>query len=199
MEQKEHNKTKISLLKNAEFLFASCGYEGTSIRAIADRTGTNSAMINYYFGSKERLYHALFESHLEGMLLMINEIEGSDWDSSQKLAAFLEYYCGRIQTNQDYYRILFSQLFGTQTPGIIKIVSNLRKSIFEFLKKIIAEGVRQDLFTPIDEDIFAMNIMTLLPPLNSSNKGFLNLSKEVNQDISNRVIAYFLSSLKITQ
>jgi AcrR family transcriptional regulator len=199
MEQKEHNKTKISLLKNAAFLFASSGYDGTTIRAIAEKSGTNSAMISYYFGSKERLYHALFESHLEEMLMMINEIEGLGQNSGQKLATFLEYYCGRIQTNQDYYRILFSQLFGTQTPEIIKIVSTLRKSIFEFLKKTVDEGIKENLFAQVDREIFAMNIMTLLPALNSSNKSFLNLSEEVNQDISDRVIAYFLSSLKITQ
>ncbi|UKT65999.1 TetR/AcrR family transcriptional regulator [Pedobacter mucosus] len=199
MVQKEQNKTKISLLKNAEFLFANFGYEGTTIRTIAEKSGTNSAMINYYFGSKENLYHALFENHLDSIVNKINDIKNKTQDPAQRLTAFLEYYCGRIQTHQDYYRILFSQLFGMQTPEILRIVSTLRKNIFEFLTKTIAEGIEKKRFAPIDEEMLAINIMTLLPALNSSNKGFLNLSEEVNQDISKRVIAYFMSSLKITQ
>lgn len=196
MECKENNKTKILLLKTAESLFANFGYEGTTIRAIAEQSGSNSAMINYYFGSKESLYHALFENHLGDMLKKIEAVEYNGENPTKRLTIFLEYYCGRIQTNQDYYRILFSQLFGTQNSEIMEIVSALRMSIFNFLKKTIADGVNRGDFKPVDEEIFAMNIMTLLPALNSSNKGFLNLSDEINLDLSQRVINYFLSGLK---
>lgn len=195
MEYKENNKTKILLLKTAESLFANFGYEGTSIRAIAEKSGINSAMINYYFGSKENLYHSLFENHLGDMVKRIEKIEKKAGDPQEQLKVFLEYYCGRIKTNQDYYRILFSQLFGTQNAEIMEIVSALRITIFSFLKRTIIQGSRQGLFKGVDAEMFAMNIMTLLPALNSSNKGFLNLSEEVNSDLAKRVIAYFLSSL----
>lgn len=198
MECKENNKTKILLLKTAESLFANYGYEGTTIRAIAEKSGSNSAMINYYFGSKEGLYHALFENHLGDMVKKIANIGQNGADPQNKLRLFLDYYCGRIQTNQDYYRILFSQLFGTQNPDIMEIVSTLRITIFSFLKNTIAQGMEQRLFRNVDEEIFAMNIMTLLPALNSSNKGFLILSEEVNTDLTQRVIGYFLSSLSLS-
>lgn len=152
-------------------------------------------MINYYFGSKESLYHALFEAHLEELIKKINDIEQENQNPVIRLRIFLNYYCRRIQDNQNYYRILFSQLFGTQKPEIMSIVGNLRISIFLFLKRIITDGVQKGLFLPVDEEIFAMNIMTLLPALNSSNQGFLNLSEVVYPDISQRVVTYFLASL----
>jgi AcrR family transcriptional regulator len=195
MECKENNKTKILLLKTAESLFANFGYGGTTIRAIAEKSGINSAMINYYFGSKESLYHSIFESHLGDMVKTIETIEGNTKNPEDRLKVFLQYYCGRIQTNQDYYRILFSQLFGTQNAEIMKIVSTLRITIFNFLERTTVQGSQQGLFRAVDAEMFAMNMMTLLPALNSSNKGFLNLSEEVNSDLAKRVIAYFLSSL----
>src|SRR4026207_1181429 len=41
--------------------FASRGFKGASMDAIAARTDTTRALINYYFGSKEKLYLAVLE------------------------------------------------------------------------------------------------------------------------------------------
>lgn len=45
----------------AERLFSQSGYDGVSIRDIANGAGVNSALIGYYFGAKEQLYRTLFE------------------------------------------------------------------------------------------------------------------------------------------
>ena len=42
--------------------FAARGFKGASMDAIAARTHTTRALINYYFGSKEKLYLAVLES-----------------------------------------------------------------------------------------------------------------------------------------
>src|SRR4029079_5492886 len=41
--------------------FAARGFKGASMDAIAARTYTTRALINYYFGSKEKLYIAVLE------------------------------------------------------------------------------------------------------------------------------------------
>src|SRR3989442_1297469 len=41
--------------------FAARGFKGASMDAIAARTHTTRALINYYFGSKEKLYIAVLE------------------------------------------------------------------------------------------------------------------------------------------
>jgi AcrR family transcriptional regulator len=53
------NRARILSAAIAEF--ASRGFEGASMDAIAARTNTTRALINYYFGSKERLYLAVLE------------------------------------------------------------------------------------------------------------------------------------------
>ncbi|MFW1406241.1 TetR/AcrR family transcriptional regulator, partial [Vibrio parahaemolyticus] len=47
------------LINEAIELFAEKGFEGTSIRDLATRAGVNIAMVNYYFGSKEKLFEAI--------------------------------------------------------------------------------------------------------------------------------------------
>src|SRR5918994_3191037 len=57
------------LLHSATDAFAEYGYEGASLRAIADNAGVSFQLIAYYFGSKEELWVAtvefLFERYLE--------------------------------------------------------------------------------------------------------------------------------------
>jgi len=55
---------KDRLLDVAEGLFCEQGFKGTSIRDIASLAGCNIASVNYYFGSKEKLYEEVWRRHL---------------------------------------------------------------------------------------------------------------------------------------
>lgn len=55
---------KDRLLDAAEELFCEHGFNGTSIRDIAASAGCNIASVNYYFGSKEKLYEEVWRRHL---------------------------------------------------------------------------------------------------------------------------------------
>jgi AcrR family transcriptional regulator len=55
----EANRARILAAAIAEF--ALRGYKGASMDAVAARTNTTRALINYYFGSKEKLYLAVLE------------------------------------------------------------------------------------------------------------------------------------------
>ena len=55
---------KDRLLDAAEELFCEHGYKGTSIRDIAAAAGCNIASVNYYFGSKEKLYEQVWHRYL---------------------------------------------------------------------------------------------------------------------------------------
>ncbi|WP_243717128.1 TetR/AcrR family transcriptional regulator [Actinomadura darangshiensis] len=45
--------------------FSAKGYAGARVQDIADRAGVNKQLINYYFGGKEGLYHAIGRRWLE--------------------------------------------------------------------------------------------------------------------------------------
>lgn len=54
------NPTAEQILNTAEEEFAARGYEGTSLREIAERAQVNQALIRYYFDSKQGLYCAIY-------------------------------------------------------------------------------------------------------------------------------------------
>ncbi|WP_219419332.1 TetR/AcrR family transcriptional regulator [Pseudonocardia nigra] len=48
--------TRRALLTAARHLFATVGYDATTVRAIADRAGVNQALLFRYFGNKEGVF-----------------------------------------------------------------------------------------------------------------------------------------------
>lgn len=48
-------------------LFAEHGFDATSTRAVAEAAGVNLAMIHYYFGSKQQLYHRVIAGEIVEM------------------------------------------------------------------------------------------------------------------------------------
>ncbi|ALS23851.1 MULTISPECIES: TetR family transcriptional regulator [Paenibacillus] len=57
---------KIRILLSAKKLFAQQGFDGTSVRQICEEAGANVALISYYFGGKEKVFRAIFESFFPG-------------------------------------------------------------------------------------------------------------------------------------
>lgn len=48
--------TRAALLDAARALFAERGYDGTTVRGVAERAGVNQALLFRYFGNKESLF-----------------------------------------------------------------------------------------------------------------------------------------------
>ncbi len=56
--------TRDRILGSAERLFAQYGYDAVSIRQIGAAACAQIALINYHFGTKDRLYRAVFERRI---------------------------------------------------------------------------------------------------------------------------------------
>jgi AcrR family transcriptional regulator len=55
------DNTRDRLLDQAEKLFSEKGFEAVSVREITNASGCNLAAVNYHFGSKKKLYLAVFQ------------------------------------------------------------------------------------------------------------------------------------------
>jgi TetR/AcrR family transcriptional regulator, regulator of cefoperazone and chloramphenicol sensitivity len=93
--------TRERVMEAAAELFAERGFRGATMRAIAERAGTNLASAHYHFGSKEKLYldvavelFLALERRLEEKGLLREEAD-LDGCSRQELIAQLR---ARIQT-----------------------------------------------------------------------------------------------------
>ncbi|MEJ7683139.1 MAG: TetR family transcriptional regulator [Segetibacter sp.] len=74
----DYNEKQKQIIETAERLFSARGFDGTSVRDIADDAGVNIAMISYYFGSKEKLMEALFEQRITNIKLKVESLLHDD-------------------------------------------------------------------------------------------------------------------------
>jgi len=80
-------KTRAEIVEAAREAFASLGYEGATMRRIADEAGVDSALISYHFGTKEQLFVAVHELPINPSDLSLL-IEGPKDQIGQRIARF---------------------------------------------------------------------------------------------------------------
>ena len=91
-------ETKARILDSAEQLFAEYGFSATSVRQITNAADVNIAAVNYHFGSKEELLHAVFKRRVDPInaervkTLLALQAETKDGEPTleQVMRAFLE-------------------------------------------------------------------------------------------------------------
>jgi len=64
---RQNKDTRALLLKHAEELFLTHGFEGVSIRQITEASGANVAAVNYHFNGKTSLYLEVLKQRLDGI------------------------------------------------------------------------------------------------------------------------------------
>ncbi len=89
----EWSGTKLALIQAAGELFSEKGLKGTSVRAIAEKGGTNVAAVNYHFGSKEKLHVEVMRYVLKQIHLVHPSVylEDPSWfTGKRRIAALVE-------------------------------------------------------------------------------------------------------------
>ena len=57
----QESDMKMKIVLAAKKLFAKHGYDATSVRQICEEAGANVALVSYYFGGKESVFHEIFK------------------------------------------------------------------------------------------------------------------------------------------
>lgn len=58
-------RTRQNIIQSAEKLFAQKGFRAMTLRDVTQDAGVNLASVNYHFGSKSALMHAVMRKHIE--------------------------------------------------------------------------------------------------------------------------------------
>ena len=139
------------ILTVAEELFGDNGFDGTSVRDIAQKAGVNLAMISYYFGSKEKLLEALIElraGYSVGILEELNKDQTlSPWDKIDRL---VDFYVEKVLNNLRFHSIMYREATNVRSEEIRDRIINIKLRNLEQITKIIQDGQQKKLFREID-------------------------------------------------
>jgi AcrR family transcriptional regulator len=79
--------TRAQLLSAARVEFAERGYEGATVRVIADRAGVDPAMVNHWFGGKEALFTASLDLPVDPAEILSDVIPGDPEHLAERIVA----------------------------------------------------------------------------------------------------------------
>ena len=183
--EKEKIDKKDHILDVAEKIFSDFGFDGASTRMISSEAGVNMAMLNYYFGSKEGLFLAIFERKISSFQTLLQNI-GSDesmssWD---KLEKCIDNYVDGIIVNNCFQRLMNREVSMNKRWELTdKITDILMVNVLE-LKKIFDEGIKNGSFQKdIDTALITATIFgTKNYIINTPNLSSLMLGHDIGDD-----------------
>jgi len=161
-------ETERRILDAAHAVFVRHGTAGARTQEIAREAGVNSALLHYYFRTKERLAEAVFQRAATQLLPNVIRILTSDADLDDKVAQVVElelsrlsetpYLPGYIISELTHHPQRVHQLFAAvtgQAPAEVGALIRAR------LGAQIAERVRAGRMHPIEPEQFAVNLVAL--------------------------------------
>lgn len=141
------SEKQVQLLDTAEKLFSQKGYDGTSVRDIAEAAGFNTAMISYYFGSKEKLMEEIFERKSLNIREKVdNLLQDDTLDPLQKMYSLVDEYIEGIMKRKRFHRILLCEQIINQNPPIIQMVEKMKTRNSECINDLIRLGQKKGVF-----------------------------------------------------
>lgn len=166
--QARDGDTEQRILDAAHAVFIRRGTAGARTQEIAKEAGVNSALLHYYFRTKERLAEAVFRRAATQLMPAVIRVLGSDLSLEEKVHQVIEielrqllatpYLPGYVLSELTHHPERVQQLFSTAT-GMSP--DEIGARVFKVLKKQIDAQVKAGRMHPITPEQFAINLLAL--------------------------------------
>lgn len=184
----EWSEKQMRILTEAEALFASKGYEGTSVRDIAQKANVNVAMISYYFGSKDKLLLALIKQRMEQSGMVLNNVSHNEkLDPWEKIDRVVDYYVDKMLENRNFHTIISRQMSLDQDPVFREMLISSKMRNSQVIAEIIAEGQRKKIFRKVNVGLTIGTVLGTISQVSMSRPFYCSLMKLDPEDD----VAYF--------
>jgi AcrR family transcriptional regulator len=203
--EKDKTDKKEHILDVAEKVFAELGYEGASTRLISGEANVNMAMLNYYFGSKEGVFLAIFERRIASFQSVLLSIGNDDSINAwEKLDKYVESYVDRVVNNNCFHVMLNREISKSKKTDLTDQITKIIMKNVTVFQNIIANGIKSGEFSKdVDQQLLVAtifgtkNYIVNTPHISSLIIGYDVMDKD-NQDekLKPRLKTYLKKLLK---
>ena len=160
--------TEQRILDAAHTVFVRTGTAGARTQEIAKEAGVNSALLHYYFRSKDRLAEAVFQRAAAQLMPAVVGVLGSDRSLPDKVRAIVEIELDRLLRTPYLPAYIISEL-AHHPERIAQLISAitgsqpeaLGRKLLRIVDKQIDEEVRAGRMRPISPEQFMVNLLSL--------------------------------------
>lgn len=190
-------QTSLRIFKAAAELFDKYGYYNVSIKEIADRAKSNSALISHYFGGKEKLYQQIITMQAEDLSTLQHEINEQGGSALSKLYDYLTAIMQRHLDPGHHVSLLYREML-TSTGLCDEYIGEQLKSIHDFTVHLLKEAIAEKAIKPLPEPAYAAFILesiTVLIFLARKQIEILNTKEQDEEKLMHSIIHSYFANL----
>jgi AcrR family transcriptional regulator len=135
---------RAEILHAAERIFVRDGYQGATIRKIAEEVGVSSTALYMHFSDKDQILVEICTRAMEELLAINSDISARPIDAVARVRMMLEAYVGFALRNPNAYRLLFCATPIEHSPHRQDATAKTGGECFErfsgVVREIAAEG-----------------------------------------------------------
>ena len=143
------------ILDIAESLFASKGYDRTTIKQIGAGASLNPALIYYYFDGKEGLYKAVLQRLFDTLLSQGGALLDGSVAPAEAIRRLLALQAEWLLARPNFYRLLVREMVDHDARHAQEVMLQMAAGPFQRLCRVIEEGQRSGTFRTDLEPRFA--------------------------------------------
>lgn len=152
------------ILDAAEALFARQGFTATTIKQIGSAAGLNPALIYYYFGDKEKLYHELLHRTFGRFAATAAERVGAAVPPADAIRSLIAWQSEVMLERRTLPRLLVREMLDSEAEHAREEITQLAAGAFARLCALIAAGQEAGIFRgDLDPRFAAISSISLLP------------------------------------
>lgn len=152
-------KTKEALLDAATAVMIEKDTIDFALTEISARTGLSAALVQYHFGSKDGMMMAIVERGMVKAVEQLNWLREADMPAKQKLRMHLQGLVASYAKSPFINRLVHALMRGATDDRARQIGKIFIAPIAQFHRDLLAQGVNEDVFEPIDPMHFYVMIV----------------------------------------
>jgi len=142
--------TREALLNAASKLFASRGFDAVTVAEVAQDAGVNKALINYHFGGKLKLYRTIVRDMFADLLVRLEPLRHDARPPDELLREFIAIVGDTAHSRRPHLSRMMLREVIAGGPHLDHEVLAHPMRVFAVVREIIARGVRERVFRPVD-------------------------------------------------
>lgn len=149
------------ILEEAAKLFARSGYDGSSISDLAAAIGASKAAIYHYYPTKQDIYDAIILEVLNGLTQTVGRDVAAAQGGDARLRAFM---VGHARYFEQHHAQFVTMLIGYSGMALSERedAARLRDAYEKHLREVIAQGVAEGAFRPLDVAATGRAVLSML-------------------------------------
>ncbi len=162
----EARNTEQKIIASARMVFHQKGLKGARMQDIAKEAGINQALLHYYFRTKDKLFHQVFEEDLFRFMSPLATIMSKTGiDLETRISQIVEYYVEGLTESPNLPLFIVQEL--TSNPDrLVSIMQKIKQDNLSGNRQVmqnfiyqIEEGIREGKYKKIDPVQFIVSLI----------------------------------------